>query len=171
MTPLAPDTPNAGTPSARSAATRSTFSPGHHHLHDVQHRIVGDAPAADDGRFDPEAPRQRGRLRAAAVHDQQPPPGPRARDLRGGVRQRLPFQHVASQLDDRVDGTGHRAGYGHGPGSSSDIVSGRPSIRFMLWIACPAPPLIRLSVALTIASVHVGRPVPAAAPSVKPTSA
>ena len=22
--------------------------PGHHHLHDVQHRIVGDAPAADD---------------------------------------------------------------------------------------------------------------------------
>ena len=51
-------------------------------------------------------------------------------------------------------------------------VSGTPSIRFMFWIACPAPPLIRLSVALTIASVHVRRPSPpAGAPSVKPTSA
>ena len=38
----------------------------------------------------------------------------------------------------------------------------------MFWIACPAPPLIRLSMALTIASVRVA---PAAGPSVKPTSA
>jgi N-acetyl-gamma-glutamyl-phosphate reductase len=47
-------------------------------------------------------------------------------------------------------------------------VSGSPSIRFMFWIACPAPPLIRLSVALTMASVRVA---PCASPSVKPTSA
>src|SRR5204863_3413366 len=108
----------------------------------------------------------------AAVHDQQSAPGAHARDLGGCVRQRLALEHVASQLDDRVDGTRGPSGggYGHGPGSSSDAVSATPSIRFMFWIACPAPPLIRLSVALTIASVRVP-PSPLGGPSVKPTSA
>jgi hypothetical protein len=38
----------------------------------------------------------------------------------------------------------------------------------MFWIACPAPPLIRLSLALTMASVRFPE---AGGPSVKPTSA
>ena len=76
MTPLAPCSPNAGTPSAAQRRDQIDVElPGDDHLHDVERRLVGDAPAADDGRFDPEALRQRRRLRAAAVHDQQPPPG------------------------------------------------------------------------------------------------
>ena len=114
----------------------------------------------------PEPPRQLGRLRPAAVHDDEARAPRRARAAIS-PRRRTPSagarQHVAAQLDDDAS-----TGYGHGPGSSSDAVSGRPSIRFMFWIACPAPPLIRLSVALTTASVRVA---PAGAPSVKPTSA
>src|SRR4029077_9337501 len=95
-----------------------------------------------------------------AVDDHQAAARSRAGDVGGDGRQRGVRQHVAPQLDDGV--------YGHGPGSSSDAVSSSPSIRFMFWIAWPAPPLIRLSVALTIARVRVP---PCASPSVKPTSA
>ena len=137
--------------------------PGHHHLHDVERCLVRDAPPADQLRLDAEAARQLRRLRSAPVHDDQAKPrGARARDLPGGDGQRRQRQDVAAELDDRQLGI---AAYGHGPGSSSEAVSASPSMRFMFWIACPAPPLIRLSVALTTASV---REAPAGVPSVKP---
>ncbi len=173
MTPLAPDTPKAGTPSPRSAATRSMLSfPATiiFMISSIGSSVTRRPPTTRDSTPS---------LRASAVACGPPPcttsrrrPARDARDLGGRVRQRLPLEHVAPQFDDRVDGTRHSIGegYGHGPGSSSDAVSATPSIRFMFWIAWPAPPLIRLSVALTIASVLF--PVDAAgAPSVKPTSA
>ena len=49
ITPLAPDTPNAGTPSAAQRRAQIDVElPGDDHLHDVERRIVGDAAAADD---------------------------------------------------------------------------------------------------------------------------
>src|SRR5450432_224031 len=136
--------------------------PGDDHLQDLEGRRVGDSPAADQTRLDPQAARHLRRLRPAAVNDDQTPPGRACpRDRRRGDGEHRREQHVAAQLYDRVD-------YGQGPGSSSEAVSGRPSIRFMFWIAWPAPPLIRLSSALTTASV---RDEPAAGPSVNPTSA
>src|SRR4029078_10860810 len=101
---------------------------------------------------------QRRRLRAAAVNDHQPAPASGAGEVGSDDAERGVRQHVAPQLDDGGD----RLVYGHGPGSTSDAVSGRPSIRFMFWIACPAPPLIRLSVALTIARVRFPPPAPGA---------
>ena len=42
---------------------------GDDHLHDVERVLVGDAPAGDDTRRLPEPLLELGRLRAAAVHD------------------------------------------------------------------------------------------------------
>src|SRR6185503_7799174 len=137
---------------------------GDDHLHDVERGLVGDAAAAYDLGLEAQALRQLGRLGTAAVdHDEAAARRARGRDLRGDDAERGRREHVAAQLDD-----GRR--HGQGPGSSRDIVSGRPNMRFMFWMAWPAPPLIRLSVALTIASVRL--PVAAStSPSVKPTSA
>ena len=172
MTPLTRGSPTAAHARAAQGGHQIDVEPaGDHHLHHVERGRVGDPPPADQARLQPQACRQRRHLRPAAVDDDQPPrrAPPRAMS-RGDRGQRGALQHVATQLDDGATAGRRRGRYGHGPGSSSDIVSGRPSIRFMFWIAWPAPPLIRLSVALTTASVRVGdRRLDA--PSVKPTSA
>ena len=46
-------------------------------------------------------------------------------------------------------------GHGYPPTSSSVVRSSQPSIRFIDWIACPAPPLIRLSVTLKHATTRL----------------
>ena len=74
---------------------------GDHHLHHVERRRVGDAPAADQPRLDAQPPRQLRRLRPAAVDDDEPRARRRARAgesaataASAGAR-----QHLAAQLD------------------------------------------------------------------------
>ena len=94
----------------------------------------------------PEPLLELGRLRPAAVHDDDAarPSRASARD----VARRSPAS--CGRCDDLAAElmTTSRARRAHGqpPGSSSVSLSSRPSIRFIDWIAWPAPPLIRLSV-------------------------
>src|SRR5581483_3220908 len=111
-------------------------------------RLVGDAPPADQPRLEPEALRQRGRLRPAAVPDDHALAlGAQPLEIARQRRERARRHHLAAELDDD---------HGQAPGSSSVSRSSRPSIRFMLWIAWPAPPLIKLSA--TEKQVTVRRP-------------
>src|SRR5262249_35726450 len=139
---------------------------GEDHLHDVEGRGVGDAPAGDLGGGEAEALLQVGGLRAAAVHDG---------DARAAVDQRAQVGSEAGGLggcddlaadldDDRPDRSG---GHGQFPTSSSEARSSQPSTRFMFWIACPAPPLMRLSIAEKQVTVRLPSP---GAPTAKPTS-
>ena len=84
---------------------------------------------------------ERGRLRPAAVDDGDAVPAvdERAQVPRDDVEVRRVDDLAAELQDDGLHG-------GHGPGSASEAISSRPSMRFMFWIACPAPPFTRLSV-------------------------
>ena len=149
-------------PPPRSAAHRSTLSlPGDDHLHDVERGRVGDAAARRRCRVSMPS-------RFCSAVACGPPPwttthAAPARATRAISRRRAASAGAASTSPPSLmtASTDAPRGYGHGPGSSSDAVSARPSMRFMFWIAWPAPPLIRLSVALTNASVRL--PVDAAA--------
>src|SRR5262249_50778571 len=152
------DRPDAGAEQRRAEVDVDLAGDGH--LHDVERGRVGDAPAADLLHLQAEALREPVRPRPAAVDDG---------DLRaalgefpdvGSERGELgPRDHLAADLDDD---------YGHEPRSSSEAFSSTPSMRFMFWIAWPAPPLMRLSV--TAKQVTVRRS-PWSAPTERPTSA
>ena len=142
---------------------------GDHHLHDVERGGVGDAATADDVGLEAELLRERGRLRAAAVRDHDAAAAVDERAQIGGQRRHLgAADDLAAELDD--DGAGCGRGYGHEPGSSSVSFSSTPSITFMLWMAWPAPPLIKLS--LTEKQVTRRLPVPgsSSSPTANPTS-
>ena len=106
--------------------------------------------------------RQLGRLRAAAVDD---------RDARTSVdedaqvrRQQLRLARPDDLTADLDDG---RASHGQLPVSSRLAFSSSPRMRFMFWIAWPAPPLIKLSIAAKQVTVRL----PAwTGPTLNPTS-
>src|SRR5262249_54268919 len=141
---------------------------GDGHLHDVERGRVGDAATAHLLDLEAEALRELVRLRAAAVDDGDLVVAVDEGANVGGERGRLGAgDDLTADLDD--DGDGHGLdGYGHDPRSSSEAFSSTPSMRFMFWIACPAPPLMRLSV--TQKQVTVRRS-PWSAPTETPTSA
>jgi len=153
---------------------------GDDHLHDLERVGVGDATAGDDLRRLAELLLQVGGLRAAAVHEDDaiaaaPELGRVCRDRRHVRR----GDDLAAQLDDdrrvwspfgqspRLRRMLSRA-HGQPPGSWSVRRSSRPSMMFIDWIAWPAPPLIRLSVAAKHAT---SRLPPATSPGCTPTSA
>ena len=118
-----------GTPSARSAATRSTLTRPATII--FMTSSVGSSvtrrPPTMFG-LDAQPLRQRGRLRAAAVHDQQPPPGARARAMSAATAaSAAPSTTSPPSLMTASIATRHRDGLRPRPGSSSDAVSSRAS--------------------------------------------
>src|SRR6266545_3936349 len=137
--------------------------PGDDVLHHLERRGVGGAAARDHARLEAEPLLERRRLRTAAVDDRDAVPAvdENAQVLRDAVEIQRVDELTAELQHDGLHG-------GHGPGSASEVISSRPSMRFMSWIACPAPPFTRLSVAAK--SVTVRRPA-RAGPATTPTSA
>src|SRR5262249_11796904 len=87
---------------------------------------------------------------------------------RGHVR---PLNDFAAELDDdRLGGLAARVAHGQPPGSSSVVRSSSPSLKFIDWIAWPAPPLIKLSVTQEQATTRLPGSAPSLPPS-RPTSA
>ena len=134
-----PDGRHARAAQGRARDRRSVA--GDDHLHDVQRRRVGDAPAADQARLDPQLARQLGRLRPAAVNDDQPAALGRARARSaataaraGPARTSPPHLTTASRLRPRT-GVLERRRLGHPqhqvhvldrlPGAALDQVVGR----------------------------------------------
>src|SRR5262249_23251422 len=119
--------------------------PRHRHLHHLERLRVGDASAGDDLRRLAEALLQIRRLRSTAVHHHHADAGARERSAVGRDRRKVgPGDDLAAELHhDRRSGRGVR--HGQLPGSSNVRRSSSPSIKFIDWMACPAPPLIKLS--------------------------
>ena len=73
-----------------------------HHRDHFERAVVGDAAPGDHHRLEPEPPRQRRGLRAAAVHHDQPDrQRSQQRELLGHLVELVPVgQHLAAELDD-----------------------------------------------------------------------
>ena len=96
---------------------------------------------------------QLGGLGSAAVdHDHRSPGRAHFGDVGGDGRHVLPLNDLAAQLEDAGRSRARRHGYP--PTSSSEARSSHPSIKFIDWIACPAPPFTRLSVAVKHATTR-----------------
>ena len=126
---------------------------------------------ADDLRLEAEPPSQLRRLGTAAVDDADPDAGAEeladrgsdasgeAGPVRGQLAAHLHHEPAAGEIRERA--------HGQSPGSFRVSVSSKPIITLNAWIACPAPPLTRLSSALKQTTRRVE---PVGAPRVKPTS-
>src|SRR5262249_28308063 len=135
---------------------------GDDHLDDLKGRCVGDPTSGDDLRKLPQLFLKLRRLRPAAVHDEHALPvrlqlGDTRCDGRHGRR----GNDLAADLEhDELPSRRGRArcsvapAHGQPPGSSSVKRSSNPSMRFIDWMAWPAPPLMRLSVVPKHATVR-----------------
>src|SRR5439155_317994 len=114
---------------------------GEHHLYRLRHLGGGDAAAVALLDRERGPPRQCGHGLATAVHQHHG--ADRAERIGARGQPRGAIELVAAELDD--------ADAQH----ANPAVSASPSITFMFWMACPAAPLTRLSIAAI--SVRRGR--------------
>src|SRR5262249_25110747 len=138
-----------------------------------ERRSVGDAKAVGEARLEPEPGAPRGDLGAAAVDDDRGARGTRLAQRLGTLLERArSLQGAAAQLEDQgrarcargsraVASSGAWAGppapplAHHGlPCTGRPQLSGQPSTMFRFWIACPAAPFPRLSIAAVARSVR-----------------
>jgi hypothetical protein len=78
---------------------------------------------------------------------------PRPLDDEGAGNSVADLELPGNESNENLEGCACRYGYTANP--SRPIVSGKPSIRFMFWMACPAAPLTKLSRQLMTISLPV----------------
>ena len=132
------ETDGAGAGGAQSGDDRGIHAAAEHFGDSPDGLITGDAKAVEEAAFNAAALQSTGQLPAAAMDDEEGVAGGLGGcDLARQVcqKQRV-FRQGTADFDEGFQ--------------KSPSVSGNPSARFILWTACPAAPLPRLSMAATI---------------------